>query len=57
MIRKIIYISIFAFLLQTSPVVAGSTGSEELKDSNSQEQLEVNALKVSVEQCFHLIMV
>ena len=36
MIRKIIYISIFAFLLQVSSVNAGSTGSEELKDASSQ---------------------
>ena len=36
MIRKIIYISIFALLLQTNLVIAGSTGSEELKDSSSQ---------------------
>ena len=37
MIRKIIYISIFAFLLQTSSVIAGSTGSEELKGTSSQD--------------------
>ena len=36
MIRKIIYISIFALLLQTSAVNAGTTGSEELKSSDSQ---------------------
>jgi len=36
MMRKIIYISIFAFLLQTGSVNAGTTGSEELKDSNIQ---------------------
>ena len=36
MIRKIIYISIFALLLQTNLVAAGTTGSEELKDSGSQ---------------------
>ena len=36
MIRKIIYTSIFAFLLQVSSVNAGSTGSEELKDTSSQ---------------------
>jgi len=36
MIRKIIYISIFAFLIQTGSVNAGTTGSEELKDSSSQ---------------------
>jgi phospholipid-binding lipoprotein MlaA len=35
--RKIIYISFFAFLLQISPVIAGSTGSEKLKDFNTQE--------------------
>ena len=37
MIRKIIYISIFAFLLQAGSVNAGTTGSEELKDSSAQE--------------------
>ena len=37
MMRKIIYISLFAFLLQMSPVIAGSTGSEELKDTNTQD--------------------
>ena len=37
MIRKIICISIFAFLLQTSSVIAGSTGSEELKASDSEK--------------------
>ena len=36
MIRKIIYISIVAFLLQTTSINAGTTGSEELKDSSSQ---------------------
>ena len=36
MIRKIICISFFAFLLQTSIVNAGTTGSEELKSSGSQ---------------------
>ena len=36
MIRKIFYISILTFLFQISVVKAGSTGSEELKDSNSQ---------------------
>ena len=36
MIRKIICISFFAFLLQTSIVNAGTTGSEELKNSGSQ---------------------
>ena len=36
MVRKIIYISIFAFLLQTSSINAGSTGSEELKGASSQ---------------------
>ena len=43
MIRKIIYISIFAFLLQTYSVNAGTTGSEELKGSGSQD---------SAEECF-----
>ena len=33
MIRKFVFISIFALLLQTSLVTAGTTGSEELKDS------------------------
>ena len=36
MMRKIIYISFFAFLLQTSSINAGTTGSEELKGSSSQ---------------------
>ena len=36
MIRKFVFISIFALLLQTSLVTAGTTGSEELKDSSSQ---------------------
>ena len=36
MIRKIIYMSFFVLLLQTNLAIAGSTGSEELKDSNSQ---------------------
>jgi phospholipid-binding lipoprotein MlaA len=37
MIRRIIYISIFALLLQTNVVSAGTTGSEELKGSDSQD--------------------
>ena len=37
MIRKIIYISIFALLLQTSSILAGTTGSEELKVSGSKD--------------------
>ena len=37
MIRKFIYISIFAFLLQTSSINAGTTGSEELKGSSEPE--------------------
>ena len=37
MIRKIIYISILAFLLQTSSINAGTTGSEELTGSSSQK--------------------
>ena len=37
MIRKIIYISIFTLLLQTNLVIAGTTGSEELKSSDSQD--------------------
>jgi len=36
MVRKIIYISIFTFWLQTSLAIAGTTGSEELKDTSSQ---------------------
>ena len=35
MIRKTIYISFFALLLQTNLVMAGSTGSEELKTADS----------------------
>ena len=37
MIRKIIYISIFVFLMITTSVFAGSTGSEKLKDTASQD--------------------
>jgi len=33
MIKKIFYITILAFFLQTSPIIAGSTGSENLKGS------------------------
>ena len=36
MIRKIIYISIFTFWLQTSLAIAGTTGSEDLKGTSSQ---------------------
>ena len=36
MVRKIIYISVVVFLLQTASINAGTTGSEELKDSSSQ---------------------
>ena len=43
MIRRFIYISIFAFLLQTSAAIAGATGSEELKGSDSQD---------TVDECF-----
>ena len=35
MLRKIMFVSIFMLLLQTSLVFAGATGSEELKDSSS----------------------
>ena len=38
MIRKIIYISIFAFLLQIVTVNAGTTGSEELKKSSDSQE-------------------
>ena len=34
MIKKLIYISLFTLFLQTSPVVAGTTGSEKLKASS-----------------------
>lgn len=37
MMRKIIYISLFAFLLQISPVIAGATSSEELSKSSNSE--------------------
>jgi len=37
MIRKIIYISIFVLLAQTSLVLAGSTGSEELNSSSNKQ--------------------
>ena len=36
MIRKIVFITFFALFLQTNLVIAGSTDSEELKDSGSQ---------------------
>ena len=42
MIRKFIYITVFALLLQTSPSIAGTTGSEELSKSN----------EASAEECF-----
>jgi len=37
MIRRLIYITIFTFLLQGTSALAGTTGSEELKGSNSQD--------------------
>ena len=37
MVRKFIYILVFASFMQVSPLNAGTTGSEELKSSNSQE--------------------
>ena len=43
MIRKIIYILVFALFLQTNVVSAGTTGSEELKGSGSQD---------TVSECF-----
>ena len=36
MIRRLIYITIFTLLLQTTSVIAGTTGSEELNKSGSQ---------------------
>jgi len=36
MIKKITYILVFVFSLMTTPVIAGSTGSEELKGTESQ---------------------
>ena len=42
MIRKILYISLFSLLLQTSIANAGSTGSEELK----------SATKTTANECF-----
>ena len=36
MTRKILYVTVIIFLLQTSSLVAGSTGSEELNKSSSQ---------------------
>ena len=35
MIKKLFYITLFAFFLQTNPIVAGSTGSENLKGSKA----------------------
>ena len=43
MMRRIIYISVFALFLQTNAVSAGTTGSEELKGSGSQD---------TVSECF-----
>ena len=43
MIRKLVYISFFALVMQTGLAEAGSTGSEELKSSNS---------KSSADECF-----
>ena len=40
MIRKILYISVFALLLQAQTVMAGTEGSEELKKSKSQDTAE-----------------
>tara|TARA_B100000029_G_scaffold102917_1_gene93413 strand:+ start:1009 stop:1821 length:813 start_codon:yes stop_codon:yes gene_type:complete len=40
MIRKLVYISIFALLLQTSSVFAGNTGSEDLSNSSSKDTAE-----------------
>ena len=37
MVRKILYITVFAFLFQTSSAIAGSTGSEKLKYTKSQD--------------------
>ena len=37
MIRKLIYIVFFTLLIQTSTVFAGTTGSEELKSSSSED--------------------
>ena len=39
-LRKIIYILIFVFLLQTSLAIVGTTGSEELKVTSSQDTAE-----------------
>ena len=36
MIRKLVYITILIIAMQTSPAIAGATGSEELNKSNSQ---------------------
>ena len=40
MIRKFVYISIFALLIQTGSALAGTEGSEELKKSSSQNTAE-----------------
>ena len=37
MLRKVFYITVFALLLQISSAIAGSTGSEDLKKSSSQD--------------------
>ena len=43
MIRRLIYITIFTLLLQTTSVIAGTTGSEELSKSRTQD---------SADECF-----
>ena len=43
MIRRLIYITIFTLLLQTTSVIAGTTGSEELSKSGTQD---------SADECF-----
>ena len=40
MIRKFVYISIFALLLQMGSAFAGTEGSEDLKKTNSQDTAE-----------------
>ena len=59
MIRKFLYITVLAFLLQTGFVKAGSTGSEDLKSidaqSNTNECFEsVEFSLEKAQECAHL---
>ena len=55
MVKKLVYITMLFFILQTSSAIAGADGNEDLKSSNG-KILPPNVLKVLVEQCLNLIM-